>query len=256
MYSKEKRYSKEKIKKIIQDIIKNTEDVLYPPACPICGKPRVVKNKKRLDICPWCLDKITYVDEPTCIKCGKALDDDREYCQDCMKTEHIYDQAVSLYEYSDGIKQSIYRFKYHNKREYAAIYAREIERMCGMVIRAWRPDVIIPVPIHESKLKQRGYNQAELIADELSGSMGIPINNKYIMRIRKTTPMKELSNEERVKNLQNAFQICNNSIRYNKVLIVDDIYTTGATVDACARCFKESGTDKVYVVTLCIGKGF
>ena len=76
------------------------------------------------------------------------------------------------------------------------------------------------------------------------------------MRIRKTTPMKELSNEERVKNLQNAFQICNNSIRYNKVLIVDDIYTTGATVDACARCFKESGTDKVYVVTLCIGKGF
>ena len=116
--------------------------------------------------------------------------------------------------------------------------------------------MIIPVPIHESKLKQRCYNQAELIADELSGSMGIPINNKYIMRIRKTTPMKELSNEERVKNLQNAFQICNNSIRYNKVLIVDDIYTTGATVDACARCFKESGTDKVYVVTLCIGKGF
>ena len=147
--NKEKRYSKGKIKKIIQDIIKNTEDVLYPPACPICGKPRVVKNKERLDICPWCLDKITYVDEPTCIKCGKALDDDREYCQDCMKTEHIYDQAVSLYEYSDGIKQSIYRFKYHNKREYAAIYAREIERMCGMVIRAWRPDVIIPVPIHE-----------------------------------------------------------------------------------------------------------
>ena len=101
---------KEKIEKIIQDIIKNTEDVLYPPACPICGKPRVVKNKERLDICPWCLDKITYVDEPTCIKCGKALDDDSEYCQDCMKTEHIYDQAVSLYEYSDGIKESIYIF--------------------------------------------------------------------------------------------------------------------------------------------------
>ena len=82
------------------------------------------------------------------------------------------------------------------------------------------------------------------------------IDEEALVRVIKTAPMKELSNRERVKNLQNAFQICNNSIRYNKVLIVDDIYTTGATVDACARCFKESGTDKVYVVTLCIGKGF
>ena len=240
----------------LRNIFKATEDALFPPACPICGKPRVIRSGVRLDICPWCLDNITYVKEPTCIKCGKVLDDDREYCSDCMKTEHIYDQAVSLYEYSDGIKQSIYRFKYHNKREYATIYAREIADKCGMVIKAWNADVIIPVPIHESKLKQRGYNQAGLIADNLAEQLGIDVDNNYIMRVRKTTPMKELSNMERVKNLQNAFQIHDNGIRYSKVLIVDDIYTTGATLDACARILKQYGTDRVYAVTLCIGNGF
>ena len=244
------------VKNVMEYVVKNVENMIYPPACPICGKTRVISKGERLDICPWCRDTITYVEEPTCVKCGKVLDDDREYCADCMKTEHVYDQAVSLYEYSDGIKQSIYRFKYHNKQEYADIYAKEIAQRCGIVINAWNPDVMIPVPIHASKLKKRGYNQAELIANSLSEIMGIPVDNDCIVRVKKTIPMKELNNIERIKNLQNAFQINHNGIRYSKVLIVDDIYTTGATIDACAKCLKECGVDKVYAVSLCIGKGF
>ena len=109
---------------VIKNIINGIEDAVFPPACPICSKPRVIRGGKRLDICPWCYDNIKYVKEPTCIKCGKALEDnDRDYCTDCTKTRHLYDQAISLYEYSDGIKQSIYRFKYRNKREYADLYA-------------------------------------------------------------------------------------------------------------------------------------
>ena len=104
--------------------------------------------------------------------------------------------------------------------------------------------------------KQRGYNQAGLIACSLSKKLHIPVDENYIIRVKKTTPMKELNNIERVKNLQNAFQIYYNGIRYNKVLIVDDIYTTGATIDACAKCLKEYGTDNVYAITLCIGNGF
>lgn len=156
----------------------------------------------------------------------------------------------------DGIKQSIYRFKYRNKREYADVYAAEIARECGIVINMWEPDVIIPVPIHKERYRQRGYNQAGLIACSLSKKLHIPVDENYIIRVKKTTPMKELNNIERVKNLQNAFQIYYNGIRYNKVLIVDDIYTTGATIDACAKCLKEYGTDNVYAITLCIGNGF
>lgn len=243
-------------KNIIKKIAATIENAVFPPSCPICGSPRVIRNGRRLNICPWCQDTINYIDEPACIKCGKSLENDKEYCTDCMKTEHVFDQAISLYEYSDGIKQSIYRFKYHNKREYAQVYAEEIAHKCGMVIRAWNPQVIIPVPIHVSKLASRGYNQAALIADSLGEQMGIRIDDNYLFRVRKTTPMKELTNIERIKNLQNAFQIKENSIIYKKVLIVDDIYTTGATIDACAKCLKAYGTDKVYAVTLCIGNGF
>ena len=143
---------------VIKNIINGIEDAVFPPACPICSKPRVIRGGKRLDICPWCYDNIKYVKEPTCIKCGKALEDnDRDYCTDCTKTRHLYDQAISLYEYSDGIKQSIYRFKYRNKREYADVYAAEIARECGIVINMWEPDVIIPVPIHKERYRQRGY---------------------------------------------------------------------------------------------------
>lgn len=245
-----------KMEKISEEVLRAVENAVFPPACPICGKPRVIKNGIRLNICPWCRERITYVDEPACLKCGKKLDDDREYCTDCQKIKHVYNQAVSLYEYSDDIKQSIYRFKYHNKQEYAGVYAEELARKCGQVIRNWNPDIIMPVPIHASKLKQRGYNQAALIARELARLIGIAVDEQYIRRVRKTLPMKELNNSERVKNLQNAFQIYDNGIIYNKVLIVDDIYTTGATIDACARCLKDYGVKSVYAVTLCIGKGF
>ena len=127
---------------------------------------------------------------------------------------------------------------------------------CGMMIRRWSPDVIIPVPIHISRLKMRGYNQAGLIAEALGRIVGIPIDEEALVRVIKTAPMKELSNRERVKNLQNAFQADEKVVRYKKVLIVDDIYTTGATFDACAAVLKQAGVREVYGISLCVGDGF
>ena len=118
------------------------------------------------------------------------------------------------------------------------------------------PDVIIPVPIHISRLKMRGYNQAGLIAEALGRIIGIPIDEEALVRVIKTAPMKELSNRERVKNLQNAFQADEKVVRYKKVLIVDDIYTTGATFDACAAVLKQAGVREVYGISLCVGDGF
>ena len=151
---------------------------------------------------------------------------------------------------------SIYRFKYYNKQEYAGIYAKQMADRCGRMIRMWSPDVIIPVPIHISKYKERGFNQAGLIAQALGRAMQIPVDEEYLVRIVKTQPMKELSNRERIKNLQNAFQVRGKVVRYRKVLIVDDIYTTGATFDACAAVLKDAGVSQVYGISLCVGDGF
>ena len=154
------------------------------------------------------------------------------------------------------MQHSLYRFKYANRREYVAFYGKMACMQYARWISRLGIDAIIPVPLHRKRRRERGYNQAGLIACSLSKKLHIPVDENYIIRVKKTTPMKELNNIERVKNLQNAFQIYYNGIRYNKVLIVDDIYTTGATIDACAKCLKEYGTDNVYAITLCIGNGF
>ncbi len=240
-------------KKVLNEMV----DALLPPACPMCGKPAPFVGGTRVDICPDCMNIVSYVSEPVCLKCGKPIqNEETEYCSDCSRKPHVYNQACAVYEYSKCVKDSIYRFKYHNKREYARIYAKQIKERCGGIIRAWSPDVLIPVPIHSSRLKQRGYNQAELIAAELGVLTGIPMDSDSFVRVVKTVPMKELNNRQRVKNLQNAFQADKKVVKYRKVLIVDDIYTTGATFDACATVLKQAGVQEVYGVSLCVGDGF
>lgn len=240
-------------KKVLDEVV----NALLPPACPMCGRPAPFIMGRRTDICPECMNVIDYVSEPVCLKCGKPVqDDETEYCMDCSRKTHIYDQACAVYEYSKSVKNSIYRFKYHNKREYAGIYAKQIADKCGDMIRAWSPEVLIPVPVHSSRLKERGYNQAQLIAAKLEQLTGIPMDCESLVRVAKTVPMKELNNEQRVKNLRNAFQVNKKVVRYKKALIVDDIYTTGATFDACAAVLKQAGVQEVYGVSLCVGDGF
>lgn len=240
-------------KKVLDEVV----NALLPPACPICGKPAPFIGGKRADICQECMERVRYVKEPVCLKCGKPVqDNETEYCMDCSRHAHVYDQACAVYEYSKDIKNSIYRFKYHNKQEYARIYAKQMSQKCKGMIRMWTPDVIIPVPIHITKLKMRGFNQAGLIAGELGKLTGIPVDEDSLVRVVRTEPMKELNNAQRVKNLQNAFQADKKVVKYRKVLIVDDIYTTGATFDACATVLKHAGVQKVYGVSLCVGDGF
>ena len=197
-----------------------------------------------------------YVGQNHCMKCGKPLDEENgELCFDCEKTCHVYDQGAAVFQYSQGIKQSIYRFKYNGCRDFADWYGEEMYRTCQEQLKLWAPQVIIPVPLHVSKERIRGYNQAELIAVELGKRSGIRVDSNILKRSRATTPMKSLNDQQRSENVEKAFTIYQNSIKYKKVILVDDIYTTGSTIDACARVLKKAGVDKVYCLSLCVGKG-
>ncbi len=238
------------------DIIDKVIDIIYPPACPICGKALAVAGGVRRRVCAGCEKKLVYIGALRCLKCGKELDDaQKQYCYDCGRIEHTYTQGTAVFAYTEGIKQSIYRYKYKGRREYAVWYAEQIAKKCGAQIAIWRPDVIIPVPLHRNKLRKRGYNQAELLAVEIGKNTGIPVDADYLLRGKNTAPMKALSENERTKNLEKAFLIKKNGVKYNKVMLVDDIYTTGATVDACATELKAAGSEQVYCVSLCIGRG-
>ncbi len=170
-----------------------------------------------------------------------------------MNTDHEFERGRALYVYNDEVRASIIRFKYHGRREYADLYGKDIAERLGRFICGCRADCLIPVPLSEKKQKDRGYNQASLIAKSISGYTGIPVEEGMIIRSRHTPPMKELSRTERMKNLKGAFKIVSHDVKCRNVIIVDDIYTTGSTMDAVAAELKEAGAEKVFFVALAAG---
>lgn len=123
-------------------------------------------------------------------------------------------------------------------------------------MREKRIEAIVPVPMYSKKERYRGYNQAALLGRALSEKMDIPCIPRLMIRVKDTRPQKELNGRERENNVKNAFQSSDNVVKYKRILIVDDIYTTGSTVEAVAERLKEAGVEQVYVLTACIGRGF
>ena len=202
-----------------------------------------------------CQKKIQYIREPRCRKCGKQLMDEAEiFCKDCINTNHIFEYAYALNDYQ-SIRKSIYRFKYGARCEYADFYAEDIFRRFGGQISRMEAQAIIPIPLHSSKKRARGYNQAELIAKELSRFTGIPMYANLVRRVRNTLPQKELTPHLRQNNLKKAFNINADVVKLNKIILIDDIFTTGSTLDAVAMELQRHGVNTVYAITLCIGEG-
>ena len=159
-----------------------------------------------------------------------------------------------MFAYDPVMRRSISMFKYHNRREYAKFYAEEMYRHCGHFIKSGKPDVIIPIPVHRLKKRQRGFNQAELVAKELGKLIHVPVVTNYLIRSEKTTPQKELTRLQRKANLKKAFAIARTGVSYERVLLIDDIYTTGATIDAVSEILKENQTKIIFFLTICVGR--
>lgn len=235
-------------------------DYIYPPRCPICDD--ILVEGKNIP-CLRCRHHIRYITSPRCMKCGKQIEDeDTQYCYDCLKTTHYFTKGIAVWSYQDCIKQSIYNFKYNNKRENSKFYINEILRIYEKQIIQWKADVIIPIPLHRIRERRRGYNQAKLIADGISRQLNIPVNNNILIRTINTRPQKELNDKERIKNLANAFAVTDafktsqTSHNIKKAILIDDIYTTGATMDICAKLLRESGFEEIYYICVCTGKGY
>lgn len=236
--------------------------LMYPPRCPICDKVlRVEEYKDRSQtggmICRKCMSELHYIGEDVCSKCGKPREDSREeYCYDCKKKKHFFEQGRAVWRYQGVMKASLYRFKYSNRREYARFYARETARLYGEWIRRRNIEVIIPIPLHPKKKRMRGYNQAEVYAKELGRCLGIPVRTDVLERVVYTDPQKELGAKERIKNLKKSLKIRQNMLQSQYILLVDDIYTTGSTMDAAAEAFSEKPDCRIYFLTIAIGKGY
>ena len=137
-----------------------------------------------------------------------------------------------------------------NRPEYIAFYAKAIEERLGEFIRHIDPDGFIPVPIHKKRYIKRGYNQAEELSKELSKLTGIQTYNDLVLRIKDTVPQKKINKIERQINMKKAFIVKENSVKLRKIIVVDDIFTTGSTCDECASVLMKNGAYKVIVLTV------
>lgn len=226
-------------------------DLLYPPRCPFCEE--ILSEEERgMLACASCCEKLNYVDADYCMKCGRKLLTGREeYCRDCGKRKHFFIQGRSVFVYATPVKQSLYRMK-NGRQEYAHFYGKEMERILGKWIQRCRIEVILPVPVHARKKRIRGYNQAELLARELGQRMELPVAGNLLVKRKHTQAQKSLDAAGRRDNLKGAFGV-EYQFEGERILLVDDIYTTGATVDMAAEALRKAGAGEVYVVTAAIG---
>lgn len=229
-------------------------DLLYPKRCPLCGS---IRPYGEMAACRECIGELKQVVSPRCMRCGKTIEDEtEEYCRDCRTVPKSFKRGFPAFFYEGAIKTSLYDFKYKNQRDYAEFYRDSILRIYGREIRELEFDGIVPVPVHPRKRKKRGYNQAELLAKELGKHLEVPVYPRYLERCVDTDPQKELNDKERMENLKNAFKIRQNEIKLEKILLVDDIYTSGSTIEACTRILLSAGTKAVYYTSVAIGRGY
>lgn len=227
-------------------------DILYPKRCALCD--RVVSGRE-YPVCLRCREEVKPITEPRCMRCSKPIDSaEKEFCLDCERHEFRFDCGFAVFLYCGKIKASIARFKYGGRQEYGRFYGEMLNLFAASYIADWKPEVLIPVPVHAAKLSKRGYNQAKVLADILGKTWGIPVDSRSVKRRKKTRAQKNLNPGERRRNLKEAFTLVK-EVRYKTVVLVDDIYTTGSTIDALATLLKDHGVEKVYFLAACIGRG-
>lgn len=227
-------------------------DAAFPRRCPVCGEPARPTGHT---ICTDCLPRLDLVREPRCMKCGRELSDETErLCAECTVRERSFVRGLALLHYDDIMRRTVGQIKYGNRREYIEPLARLMYLKFCRELQSMDPDCLIPVPVHRSRLRRRGFNQAALLAHALGAQAGLPVREDILFRSRRTEAQKELSPDERIRNLSEAFSACiaDEGSTPGRVVLVDDIYTTGSTIEACARALRAAGVGQVYFLALCI----
>ena len=231
------------------DLLEAAVSLLYPSVCTICG--RSVGAGEYL--CDQCEAKTVRIVAPFCQKCSEPFEGaitSAFTCANCAHRTIYFDAAVAAYRGRGIVRQMIHEFKYGRQIHLRHLVARWLhaalddERLCGR-----RFDVIVPVPLHPARQRERGFNQASLLAELLSAQTSIPAK-PVLERIRYTTTQTALDRSERMENLHNAFRLRKNAdVRGLRVLLVDDVLTTGSTLNECARILKRASAFSVYAAT-------
>jgi len=228
-------------------------DLLFPkkPYCLTCGCKLTAASQI---LCQDCRSKIIPLKDPLCRKCSKPLQVKRNdaLCHDCQADFHSFVQARSYGYYEGMLKQLIYEFKYHGRQELAEVLGNLMFELLKQL--SWPNfDYIVPLPLHPKRLRERGYNQAYLLARVIAKQSGIPLYTGLV-RVKATEHQTLLDKTLRKQNLIGAFKVIDRcKVKDKTLLLVDDVYTTGATSGECSNSLLQAGAKAVYVLTCARG---
>ena len=228
-------------------------DLIFPASCSYCRSP--VRDSGIPRFCSDCWSEFSPVQGPVCPSCGRpfgspeSLTDSPEHeCLSCRKEPPHFDQALAAGLFEGPLREAIHVYKYRPLRSLGSPLSHW---MAGQVRMTVPLDVVMPVPLHTKRLRHRGFNQALLLAHGVSERFAMPLNYDNLVRTRYTRPQVELSGRERAENVRGAFNLIRpQDVIDKKILLIDDVYTTGATMNECAKVLKDAGAGSVTVLTL------
>ena len=198
-------------------------------------------------LCSNCIAHLPRITSPFCRRCGLPLA--KESCPDCLRQEPSFDGLRAPFKFERLVRESIHQLKYRNLRMLAKPLAGEL---AGYLKNSPLPsDLIVPVPLHRNRLRERGYNQSELLAQELGRMVGLSVNCSCLTRVLDTNPQVKLEKvAHRRQNVARAFHCESGQIKGRRVMIIDDVATSGATVNSCALSLKQAGALSVWGLTI------
>ena len=228
---------------LLNNWLTNIQDWLLPRLCPACGDPAGPGR----ELCPGCEQSLPILHH-ACPRCAIPYEhpDARGECGACQKQPPAFARTVALYCYAPPVDHFIRAFKFHQQLGLARLLGEHLAQR--LVHEASRPDLIIPVPLHRARLRERGYNQALEIARPIAQALGVPLNFRLLVRMRATAPQTGMTVMTRRRNLRGAFALRDdNAVRNLRVALVDDVMTTGSTVQAAAQCLRAAGAVEVAI---------
>ena len=224
-------------KRALLDYILN---LLFPVTCAVCHAP--VPERRWGGACPKCWSSLVPIEPPFCPKCGEPAPAIEGLCGLCLRGDHVFDFARSALLFTHTFREIIHHLKYGDRVSLAKPLGN-ILKQC-LESQGFNGTLIVPVPLHRTRERIRGFNQAELIASRL----GRPVARRLLRRRKNTPSQTGLTRNERKRNLAGAFEVCGNVS--GTVIVVDDVYTTGSTMNEIARTLKRGGAERVEVLTV------
>lgn len=224
--------------------LQNIYNIFFPIKCGYCDEI----TESGSYVCNRCNKKINdEVLKNRCKFCGTKIFNANRICRECFNEKKYYDEFIFFSEYEDVLKDRMLAYKFNDKKYLKDFFAQELARCLYSV----QVDLVIGVPIAKERLKERGYNQTNLIAREISKKLNIEYIPDLLVKIKNTEHQSKLSKSERQFNIKNCFKVADiYNVTDKKILLIDDIFTTGATVNECSKMLKKAGAKNVIVATI------